>query len=61
MEVRNGAQKERYGAKHGYGNDERDDVRDGRHAAHDGEVNADGPTDGGCRHRVSVNGVFCNS
>ena len=45
----------------GYGDDERDDARNGRHAAHDGEVNADGPTDGRCHHGVSVYGFLCYS
>jgi hypothetical protein len=56
-------QKGMYGAWHGYGNgyDEEDDGRDGRYAAHYGELNADGATDGRCHHRDRNIGLFCYS
>ena len=47
------------GAGQGYGNDERDDGRNGRNAPNDGEVNADVSADGRCRLGVSVNGLLC--
>ena len=64
-EVCHGREKRMEGARWWYGNDERDDGgydgRHGRYPPHDGEVNADGTTDGRCHHRGNVNDVFCYS
>ncbi len=38
------------GESQGDGNDETHDGRHGRNASDDGEVNANGPADGRCRH-----------
>ncbi len=46
---RNGDGEKRRAQRAGHGDDERNDGRDGGHAADDGEVIADGPTDGRCR------------